>query len=296
MVRGSSPLLSFLGLRPPLSNFETARVVVIPVPYEGTVEWHTGTKDAPSAIINASNYLEFYDLELRTETHRLGIHTMGEVKPATGGPARMAGRVYQVVKTVVVRGKLPVVLGGEHSVTYGAVKAVREKHPRLSVLQLDAHTDLRDRYRGSRYGNACIMRRVSEICPVVQVGVRSSSLEEQEYVAKGGSRPVYAWEVDADGDYIDRVLGVLSGEVYVTIDLDVFDPAVMPAVGTPEPGGLSWQAVLALLRRVSLVKRIAGFDVVELCPAEGPASCSYLAASLVYKMIGYALTGGRAYE
>lgn len=283
---------NFLGIGPPLDDFGTARVVVVPVPYDGTMEWHKGARDAPRAIIDASDYLEFYDLELKTEIHRLGVHTAGEISVANGGPAAVARRVYRVVRALVSAGKLPVLLGGEHSVTYGAVRAVHEKHHRLSVLQLDAHTDLRDRYRGSRYGNACVMRRVSEICPLVQVGVRSSSLEEQEYLARNGRQPIYAWEIDAGGAYLDRVLRMLTDEVYATIDLDVFDPGVMPAVGTPEPGGLSWQAVLTMLRKVSREKRVVGFDVVELCPGQGPASCAYLAASLVYKMIGYTLMGG----
>ncbi|MEW6142368.1 MAG: agmatinase [Chloroflexota bacterium] len=289
------PHRDFLGLEPPLSDFEAARAVVIPVPYEGTMGWHSGARDAPRAIIEASDYLEFYDLELKTEIHRFGIHTMREISVVTAGPRAMAGHVYRMVRTVAAKGKLPVVLGGEHSITYGAVRAVLEKYPGLSVLQLDAHTDLRDEYMGSRYGDACVMRRVSELCPVAQVGIRSSSLEEQEYLAGRKRQPVYAWEFDSDGKYTGRVLKMLTGDVYVTIDLDVFDLSVMPAVGTPEPGGLNWQVVLDLLRRVGRAKRIVGFDVVELCPDEGPASCAYLTASLVYKMIGYALTGGCAY-
>jgi len=283
---------NFLGLEPPLCDYETARAVVIPVAYDGTMEWRTGARDAPRAIIEASDYLEFYDLELGTEIHRVGIHTTDGVNAVAGGAEKMAGRVYRAVKPVVTGGKLPVVLGGEHSITYGAVRAVLEKYPGLSVLQLDAHTDLRDEYRGDRYGDACVIRRVSELCPVVQVGVRSSSLEEQEYLVGQKRQPVYAREIDTAGRYLDRVLDMLTHDVYVTIDLDVFDPSVMPAVGTPEPGGLEWCEVLGLLRRVSQVRRITGFDVVELCPDEGPSACVYLAASLVYKMIGYALAGG----
>lgn len=286
------PHRNFLGLELPLCDYKAARAVVIPVPYDGTMEWQTGARDAPRVIIEASDYLEFYDLELKTEIHRVGIHTMDEVSAVAGGPGKMAGRVYRVVKSVVAGGKLPVVLGGEHSITCGAVRAVLEKYPRLSVLQLDAHTDLRDEYLGTRYGNACVMRRVSELCPVVQVGIRSSSFEEQEYLVEQKRQPVYAWELVSGGECHGRVLKMLTDKVYVTIDLDVFDPSVMPAVGTPEPGGLGWQEVLSLLRRVSQTKRVVGFDVVEFCPDEGPAACAYLAASLVYKMIGYALAGG----
>jgi len=286
------PHRNFLGLEPPLSDYDTAQAIIIPVPYDRTMEWRTGARNAPRAIIEASDYLEFYDLELKTEIHRVGIHTTDEINAVTGGPGRMTDRIYRAVKPVAASGKLPVVLGGEHSITFGAVRAVLEIYPGLSVLQLDAHTDLRDEYLGGRYGDACVMRRVSELCPVIPAGIRSSSFEEQEYLVSQKRRPLYAWEFDSDGKSTERVLKMLTDDVYVTIDLDVFDPSVMPAVGTPEPGGPGWRVVLALLRRVSRAKRIVGFDVVELCPDEGPAACTYLAASLTYKMIGYALAGG----
>ena len=290
--RLKTPLRSFLGIEPPLSDYTSAAAVIIPVPYDGTMEWRKGAKEAPAAIIEASDYLEYYDLELKTETHRCGIHTMPQLDKLGGGPKAVGDKVYRAVCKVVKDGKLPVVLGGEHSISYGVVKSVLERYPGLTVLQLDAHTDMRDSYRGSRWSDACVMRRVSEICPVVQVGIRSSSLEEQRFLERMKRRPVYANEIRDDSKTISRVLGMLGREVYVTIDLDVFDPSLMPAVGTPEPGGLGWYEVTNLLKQVGKTKHIIGFDIVELCPAEGPAACVYTAAALAYRMIGYAVTGG----
>ncbi|MBM3157351.1 MAG: agmatinase family protein [Chloroflexi bacterium] len=196
--------------------------------------------------------------------------------------------MYEITRGLLAKNKFVVMLGGEHSLTLGAVKALHERHSKLSVLQLDAHTDLRDEYLGTKYGTANVMRRVGEICPVVPAGIRSFSLEEHRFMQERGIEPFCA-EDWSKPDFASRVISRLSPQVYVTIDLDVFDPSIMPAVGTPEPGGLNWQQVLGLLRAVSRRRRIVGFDVMELCPREGPTSCAYLAAKLVYKLIGYTI-------
>jgi len=180
-------------------------------------------------------------------------------------------------------------LGGEHSLTLGMVRALHERYSKLSVLQLDAHTDLRDEYLGTKYGTASVMRRVWEICPVVPAGIRSFSLEEHRFMQEQRIEPFYA-EDSSNPDFAARVVSKLSSQVYISVDLDVFDPSIMSAVGTPEPGGLSWQQVLELLKTVSRHRQIVGFDVMELCPREGPTSCAYLAAKLVYKLIGYAIS------
>jgi agmatinase len=277
---------NFAGLFPPYGDFDTATVAILPVPYDSTTEWHSGTRNGPKAIIEASYYLEWYDIELGREIHTCGIHTLPELEPAFNSPEAMNSRVYQATRDLLGKSKFVVMLGGEHSISPGAVRAHQEKYPGLSVLQLDAHTDLRDQYLGTKFSHACAMRRIIEFCPVTQVGIRAISLEEIEYVKSHKLHPFY-FEINHRQLPLDEIAGSLSENVYVTIDLDVFDPSIMSAVGTPEPGGMLWQPVLDLLRHIAGKKKIVGFDVVELCPDQGPASCAFTAAKLVYKLIGY---------
>jgi len=178
--------------------------------------------------------------------------------------------------------------GGEHSLSLGMVKALKEKVQDLSVLQLYAHADLRDEYLGTKYSHACVMRRIIELCPIVQVGIRSLSGEEQEFLARNDMHPFFATPI-SDLASPEDITALLSDNVYVTIDLDVFDPSIVPAVGMPEPGGMQWHEVLNLLRTITSRRHVIGFDLVELCPKEGPASCAFLAAKLAYKLIGYAI-------
>jgi agmatinase len=280
------PPRTFAAIPPRYAALETAKVVILPVPYDSTTSYKGGAREGPRAIISASQYLELYDIELNREIHRVGIHTLPELEPVMSAPEKMIERVYQATKDLLQRERLVVMLGGEHSLTLGSVKAHREKYQKLSVLQLDAHADLRDEYLGTKYSHACVMRRIWELCPTVSVGIRSLSLEEHEFLQEHELKTFYA--EDYTEHLILEVLSALSPEVYVTIDLDVFDPGIMSAVGTPEPGGLAWQQVLSLLRAVAQEKRIVGFDIVELCPMEGPTSCAFLAAKLTYKLIGYA--------
>lgn len=282
-----SPPRNFAGIPPPYSDWENSRVVVLPVPYDGTTDWRSGTRDGPQGIIDASQYLELYDLELEQEIYKVGIHTLPEVRPDVSSPENMAQRVYTVAKGLLGENKMVLMLGGEHSLTLGMVQAYRERHEALSVLQLDAHADLRDSYLGTRFGHATVMRRVCEFCPVVPVGIRSLCDEEYRFIEESGIKPVYASGTTLNEDSIEQVVTSLSNEVYLTIDLDVLDPSIMSAVGTPEPGGLGWYEVLGLLRVVAQRKRIVGFDLVELCPGEGPPACAFLAAKLAYKLIGY---------
>jgi agmatinase len=281
------PPRSFAGISPQAVPLDKAKVAILPVPYDATVEYKSGAREGPQAIIDASPYLELYDHELGREVNEVGIFTLPEVQPLMSGPEFMAERIHKIAKDLLAKDKFVVMLGGEHSLTLGMVRALHERYSKLSVLQLDAHTDLRDEYLGTKYGTASVMRRVREICPVVPAGIRSFSLEEHRFMQEKGIEPFYA-EASNSPDFAARVVSQLSSQVYVTIDLDVLDPSIMSAVGTPEPGGLSWQQVLELLRAVSQHRRIVGFDVMELCPREGPTSCAYLAAKLVYKLIGYA--------
>ncbi len=278
---------NFAGISPPYSDWENSRVVVLPVPYDSTTDWRSGARDGPRVIIDASRYLELYDLELKREIYQVGIHTLLEVQPEMASPEHMVQRVYQVARELLEKNKMVLMLGGEHSLTLGMVKAYREKYEALSVLQLDAHADLRDSYQGARFGHATVMRRVYELCPVVPVGIRSLSQEEHSFIGEAGIKPIYAEDLILAGDSIKHIIDSLSNEVYITIDLDVLDPSIMSAVGTPEPGGIGWYELLGLLREVTRSKRIVGFDLVELCPGEGPLSCAFLAAKLAYKLIGY---------
>ncbi len=233
-------------------------------------------------------------MEQDREIYQVGIHTLPELEPVMSSPEDMIDRVYQIVKELIQQEKLVVMLGGEHSLSEGAVRAFKETSPGLSVLQLDAHADLRHEYLGSKYSQACVMRRIIELCPIVQVGIRSLSLEEKQFLLQHKMTPFYMLDLTSDADYVRQIADSLSENVYVSIDADVFDPSIMPAVGTPEPGGMQWQQVLDLLRLVALRKHIVGFDLMEFCPQEGPVSCAFLLAKLAYQLIGYAIPQQRA--
>jgi agmatinase len=283
-----SPPQNFAGLTTPYADLPTAKVVILPVPYDSTTEWHSGTREGPEAIINASRYLELYDIELNREIYKVGIHTLPKVQPLLNSPEEMIDRVYRIAGELIRQAKFVVMFGGEHSISLGMVQALKEKFQDLSVLQLDAHADLRDEYLGTKYSHACVMRRILEFCSIVQVGIRSLSREEQEFLTQNNMHPFFTTP-SSDLVPSEDITALLSDNVYVTIDLDVFDPSIVPAVGTPEPGGMQWYEVLNLLRAITLHKRVIGFDLVELCPNEGPASCAFLAAKLAYKLIGYAI-------
>lgn len=270
-------------------ELKDAKVVVLPIPYDSTVDWRAGTREGPNAIIDASHFLEQYDHELGCYIHDLGIHTLPELVPSMKGPEETVERVYKATKHLLGKGKFVVMLGGEHSLTTGTVRAYRERFKNLSVLQLDAHSDLRDEYEDTKFNHACVMRRVHELCPIVQVGIRSMGQDDMSYIKKKKLRPFYAKETPLTRADEKTIISQLTDDVYITIDLDVFDPSIMSAVGTPEPGGMGWHEVLRLLKRVAKEKRVVGFDVMELAPREGPVACTYLAAKLTYKLIGLSL-------
>ena len=282
---------NFAGLPPQYSNYKSSRVTVLPVPYDSTTEWHSGTRSGPGSIIEASYYLEWFDLELGRELYSMGISTLPGIEPVLDSPEAMAGRVYSAAEALLDEGKFIVMLGGEHSISYGSIRACSQKFANFSVLQLDAHSDLRDQYLGTKYGHGCVIRRALEICPVTQVGIRSMSLEEHDFVKANKLTPFFM-EQGRDRLCHSDIINSLSENVYVTIDLDVLDPSIMAAVGTPEPGGMGWSEILSLLRAVAEKRKIVGFDLVELCPGQGPSSCSFLAAKLAYKLIGYSFFAG----
>ena len=279
---------TFLGLDPAENTFERSAVVVLPVPYDGTASYKTGAREGPEAILAASREMEDYDLELGRETCAVGIHTAAALEPHLASPQEMAERIREAVRPLARAGKLLALLGGDHSVSIGSALAMAEAHPGLSVLYLDAHADFREEYQGTRWGHASAARRIAETCRLTLVGVRSMATEEAEALQSSG---VHVFPAPLLEEPWDAVLACLGPVVYVSIDLDVLDPSLMAAVGTPEPGGMGWYQTLRLLRRVGEQRRILGFDVVELAPREGPAACAYTAAKLAYKVMGYAMKG-----
>lgn len=281
---------NFGGLEEEYANFKRSKIAVLLVPYEKTTTYKTGARGGPAAIIEASTNLELFDDEINQETYKVGIYTANGLPISDMPPEDMVGVVSASVAELLKSGKFPVILGGEHSISVGSVKAFREAYENLSVLQMDAHYDLRDSYQGSKYNNACVARRISEICPVVQAGVRSMSKEEKDFLASqtnGRVKSLSVYDILETPLWKDAVLNNLTENVYVTIDLDVFDPGLVPAVGTPEPGGIGWYETLDLLKEVAKDRKIVGFDVVELCPIKDQPASDFLAAKLVYRLLGY---------
>jgi len=284
--------LNFGGLEAPHSLLEKARAVVLPVPYDFSTTYQGGTRWGPRAILGASQNMELWDEELGA-TYRAGIHTLPEIEPTALGPEAMASRVEKAAAWIFEQGKLPAILGGEHSITIGAVRAALVKFPGLSVLQLDAHGDMRESYLDSPYSHACVMRRIRERVPAASVGIRSLSEEEAEHFR---AHPAPVWSPRQfralKGEW-SPILSALSDDVFVTFDLDALDPSIVPGTGTPEPGGLDWYEAVDLLAAVAKHKRIVGFDVVELAPQSGSVVSDFLAARLTYRLIGLALASGR---
>lgn len=285
---GKQWIWNFGDLPPHLRSAATSRVRVVPVPYEGTVTYGKGTHQGPRAIIEASGQLELWDEELQREPSEVGITTEAPLLCASSGPERAVHQIYEYVRESHKQGRFDVYLGGEHTITVGVVRALIERYPRLSVLQLDAHADLRDSYLDSPYNHACVMRRVAEITRFVGMGIRSLSKEEAQWARDEGIIHQTASGIEDSEGWRGVLEEALGDAVYLTVDVDVFDPACVPSVGTPEPGGLSWARVLEIIRFVASHRRIIAADVVELAPIPGFVSPDFLAAKLVYKIIGYA--------
>lgn len=274
---------NFLDIETQYRNYAKAKFVVVPVPYEATTSYGKGTKNGPAAILKASQYLETFDEELKSEPYTKGIHTLKPINVRS---------LESEVRSFLKDSKVPVILGGEHSITPHAVKACKEQHKNLSVLQFDAHADLRDKYlpagrhgQGRKDSHACVMRRVLDICPAVQVGIRSISKAEWDFADKSGQLKKIHWAEKVE--LVEKIETQLSEDVYISFDVDVFDPSVLPATGTPEPGGMLWYEVLDILKGVCATKNVVGFDVVELAPRKGDNVSDFTAAKLVYKLIAF---------
>lgn len=267
------------------SSYENSKAVVLPFPYEKTTCYVKGTEKGPAAIIKASGEMELFDEE-NGNVYEFGICTLNELK-VDKESGEMVEIGCKTIKNLLKDDKFVVALGGEHSIAIGIVKAFKEKFKDLSVLQIDAHADLKEDFEGSKYNHACTMKRIIELCPIVPVGIRSLSYEENEFIKENKLKLFWAKGIVGSDNWFDEAISKLSKNVYITIDLDAFDPSIMPSVGTPEPGGLGYYQALRFLKRVCEKRNVVGFDVVELCPNEKDISSDFTAARIVYKLIGY---------
>jgi agmatinase len=279
--------LLFGGSDNKLGSFKKAKVVIVPVPYGETVSYKKGTENAPAAILDASDNMELFDEELNKEIHRIGINTAPFLEVGGLKPEEMVKTVEDKVAGIFRKKKLPVLIGGEHSVTLGAVRAAKKRYNDLSILYFDAHYDLRNRHDGSRYNHACVARRLQEITSVVEVGTRSLSKEEKDFLPHKNITIINMSDLLRQEDWVNTVKCYLSKNIYITIDLDVFDPSIMPSVGNPEPGGIFWHQFLKAMRDIIANKKVVGFDVVELSPIKDTIGPDFMTARLIYKMLGY---------
>jgi agmatinase len=265
-------------------DYSESGIIIVPVPYDETSTWIRGADKGPDAILEASVNLEFYDIETDSEAHLIGINTIEPVLEKET-PEKLVNAVYYRTLSLLSDNKFPVLIGGNHTVTIGAVKAFSKHYSDFSVLQLDAHADLRQVYEGSGLNHACAMARVKEFAPVVQVGIRSMSVDELPYLQR--DRIFYAHELFYDKSLYLKALEKLTENVYITIDLDVFDPSFLPSTGTPEPGGPEYFELIHFLRDVIKEKNVVGFDIVELCPSQTNKCPDFIAAKIIYQLLSY---------
>jgi agmatinase len=283
-----APPESFLGMPEEEVPFEACPVVVLPVPYEATVSYMGGTRFGPRALLHASRFLETYDHELDFEPYTVGVHTLPELVLPDSGPEAALGELQRAFEMLLDAGKFVIMLGGEHSVSGPPILAHAGRMPKgsLSVLQLDAHCDLRAEYEGTPLSHACVMYRVHQQVNLVQAGIRSLTPEERALIRERDIPVVFGHELSSPG-WIDRVVESLGDDVYITFDIDYFDPSLVPSTGTPEPGGGEWYPTLELLEQVFRETNVVGCDVVELAPIPGLVAPDFLAAKLVYKFIAF---------
>lgn len=275
---------TYAGIPEAYAGIEKAKVVLIPVPYDGTSTWQKGADKGPEAFLKASENMELYDIETGTEVYKQGIFLDSPIDLG-GGAEKMVNNVHQAVKEYIKRKKLVTLVGGEHSISIGSIRAFNECFDNLTVLQLDAHADLRKEYNGSPYNHACALYEANENSNLVQVGIRSMDISENRVMNR--DNVFFAHDMANDDYWLDDAMDLLTDNVYITLDLDVFDPSILPATGTPEPGGLLWYETLEFLRKVFSEKNVVGFDIVELCPIDNEKSSDFLAAKLYYKMLSY---------
>ncbi|MCD7971702.1 MAG: agmatinase [Candidatus Azobacteroides sp.] len=279
---------NFAGLDAGFSDYEKSKIVVLPVPYDATSTWVKGADKGPEALLEASVALEWYDIETKSQVYLQGIHTAASVTEDKS-PDLLCNEVENRLLKIISDKKFPVTIGGNHTVSVGAFRAMAKTYEDLTILQLDAHSDLRKFYEGSELNHACVMHRAKDLTQITQVGIRSMSDEETYYYDP--HRIFFAHEMQEERSWSKKALKTLSKNVYITIDLDVFDPGIMPSTGTPEPGGLNYYEVLHFLRSVIENRNVVGFDVVELCPNLYNKAPDFMAARLIYQLLTYKFIG-----
>ena len=279
---------TFAGIPPEYGRYEDARVVLIPVPYDGTSTWIKGADKGPDAFLDAAANMELYDIETDSEPYRHGIFLDTPVSESRS-PEAMVDAVRERVAARLADGKLVTLIGGEHSISIGGIRAFMQEFDNLSVLQLDAHADLRESYEGSRCSHACAVHEAAHKANLVQVGIRSMDLEEKPFMDTG--KMLFADALLENEHWMDQAIDRMTRDVYITIDLDVLDPSIMPSTGTPEPGGLGWRQILKFVDEVSRGRNVVGFDMVELCPNKHNKAPDFLAAKLYYKILSYLFRG-----
>jgi agmatinase len=285
--------LAFGGAVPHPRSFEDSRVVVLPVPVDRTTSYVSGTRNGPREILQASSHMELWDEEVGADVHGVGIFTLPEMELPFGEMAPLIEEIRRIASEILTRDKFLVTIGGEHSITPPLVAAAASRHKGLYVLQIDAHADLRDCYMGTKHNHACAMRRSLDYARLTQVGIRSMSTEEAQAAPALATTIFYDATMRRDPAWIDRVVQTLGDPVYITIDVDGLDPAIMPATGTPEPGGLSWYEILSLLRATIARRTVVACDIVELSPLPGIMAPNFLCAKLIYKILTYRFAGER---
>jgi len=296
MIKHEKAPFNFLG-QDPEPAYAKSKVAILPVPYEATVSYGKGAAKGPKAVIDASRYVEYYDEELGVETcQKVPIHTLKSFKPSAKekNPKHFIERLEKEADKILSGNKFLVGIGGEHSISSALIKSHLKRHPKMSVLQIDAHADLRDEYGGTPYSHASIAARIADKCPLVQVGIRSTSPEQVKLAKKQNVKILYAHQIKqmTIQDWIREAIDDLTDQVYITIDVDGFDPSIMPSTGTPEPNGLLWHETLQLFKEIARTRKIVGFDVMELAPIPGLRAPDFLVARLIYKLIGLAFTKG----
>lgn len=275
-------MVNYGGLPEEFSSYYSSAIIVLPVPYDGSSTWVKGADLGPAALLEASANMELYDIETDSEVYKKGIHTLEDLT-TDKGPDTLVPLVKNKVNQLLKDNKFVVTVGGEHSVSIGAIQAFAENFSELSILQIDAHSDLRSEYEGSPSNHACVMARAREVAEIVQVGIRSMDVSEKENM--DSNRVFFAHQMHEDNSWQDRALSLLRKNVYITIDLDAFDPSILPSTGTPEPDGLLYAQVFGFLKKVNRERNILGFDVVELCPNPTEKSSDFLASKLIYQLL-----------
>src|SRR5690554_5944115 len=275
---------TYAGIPEEYSKLDNAKIVLIPVPYDGTSTWQKGADKGPEAFLNASENMELYDIETGTEVYQQGVYLADPVTE-NSSPEAMVEAVHQVTKKYIKRNKFVTAFGGEHSISIGTIRAFNECFDNLTVLQIDAHADLRKEYEGTKCNHACAVYEASQTTNLIQVGIRSMNVAETRVMDE--EKVFFAHDMVKDEYWIDKVIEALGENVFITFDLDAFDPSILPSTGTPEPGGLFWYETLDFLKQVFEERNVVGFDIVELCPKEDEKSSDFVAAKLYYKMLTY---------